>query len=151
MTSNAVISVTKAVSANSGSAGSGPYTYTLTYTNTGNAAGTALTITDVVPTGLTYASGSARWSVTGSTVLTDASNSDDQSGIVYDFGITTAGRVTAVIASVSPGGNSPRSSAVQYASASAALRQRSPARPSSVTAVQPTAPAPSPRYHSPRQ
>ena len=103
VTSNAVINVTKAVSANSGAAGSGPYTYTLTYTNTGNSAGTALTITDVIPTGLTYTAGSARWSVTGSTVLTDASNSDDQSGIIYDFGITTAGRVTAVIASVSPG------------------------------------------------
>jgi uncharacterized repeat protein (TIGR01451 family) len=103
ITSNAVLAVTKAVSANSGAAGSGPYTYTLTYNNTGNGAGTALTITDVVPTGFTYLANSGRWSSTGSTVLTDASAADDQSGIVYDYNITVAGRVTAVIASVSPG------------------------------------------------
>jgi uncharacterized repeat protein (TIGR01451 family) len=103
ITSNAVIAVTKAVSANSGAPGSGPYTYTLTYTNTGNGAGTALTITDIVPTGFTYLANSGRWSVTGSTVLTDASAADDQSGIVYDYNVTVTGRVTAVIASVSPG------------------------------------------------
>lgn len=100
VTSNAVITVTKAVSANSGAAGSGPYTYTLTYTNTGNTAGTDLTITDQTPTGLSYVTGSGRWSVAGATALTDAAGGDF-SGINYTA--TGGGLITAVIASVSPG------------------------------------------------
>jgi hypothetical protein len=60
-------------------------------------------------------------------------------------------RTSGAIASVSPGGSSPRSRASQYAAASAWLRHRSPARPSVGAAVQPTAPAPRPRYHSPLQ
>jgi uncharacterized repeat protein (TIGR01451 family) len=71
VTSNGVITLTKSVSADSGAAGSGPYTYTLTYTNTGNSNATAVTVTDVLPAGLTYAAGSGRWSVTGTTALSD--------------------------------------------------------------------------------
>ena len=71
VTNNAVISITKAISVASGAAGSGPYTYTLTYTNTGNAMATTVALTDVVPTGMTYVAGSARWSVTGATALSD--------------------------------------------------------------------------------
>lgn len=75
VTSNAVITLTKAISAGSGAQGSGPYTYTLTYTNTGNSAATSVAISDVVPTGMTYVGGSARWSVTGSTALSDTGGS----------------------------------------------------------------------------
>lgn len=100
---NAVINVTKAIDLSSGLAGSGPRTFTLTYTNTGNSTATNLIITDVIPAGMTYVAGTGRWSGTGATVLTDASNSDNQSGMVYDFGITVGTRVTAVIASVPAG------------------------------------------------
>ena len=72
VSSNAVLNVTESISASSGAPGSGPYTYTFTYTNTGNSTLTALRLTDIVPAGMTYVAGSARWSVTGSTALTDA-------------------------------------------------------------------------------
>ena len=107
VTGNAVINVTKSISAASGPAGSGPYTVTLTYNNIGNSAATNLNLLDVIPAGMAYAAGSARWSITGTTVLTDASNSDAQGTapdtIIYDYGITVAGRVTAVVARILPG------------------------------------------------
>jgi len=109
VTGNAVINVTKAINASSGPAGSGPYTVTLTYNNVGNSTATNLNLRDLLPAGMAYVANSARWSVTGGTVLTDANNSDVQGAgadtIVYDFGVTVAGRVTAVIARVLPGGS----------------------------------------------
>ncbi|MDE2325860.1 MAG: DUF11 domain-containing protein, partial [Betaproteobacteria bacterium] len=71
VTNNAVITLTKAVSASSGAPGSGPYTYTLTYTNTGNSTATSVVISDAIPAGMTYVANSGRWSVTGSTALSD--------------------------------------------------------------------------------
>jgi uncharacterized repeat protein (TIGR01451 family) len=107
VTGNAVVNVTKTISANSGPPNSGPYTITLTYNNVGNSTATNLTLMDLVPAGMSYAAGSARWSITGSTVLTDANNADAQGTapdtIIYDYGVTVAGRVTAVIARVVPG------------------------------------------------
>ena len=106
VTSDAVINVTKSISAASGTPGSGPYTFTLTYTNTGNNTATNFTLTDVIPSGMTYVGGSARWSITGSTVLTDANDGAQGTApdtIVYDYNQTVAGRVTAVIARVQPG------------------------------------------------
>ncbi|MEC5384918.1 hypothetical protein VVD49_04245 [Uliginosibacterium sp. H3] len=100
---NAVINVTKSIDLAAGLAGSGPRTFTLTYTNTGNSTATNLTLTDVIPSGMTYVGGSGRWSGSGATVLTDANSADNQSGIVYDYAITLATRVTAVIASVPAG------------------------------------------------
>lgn len=100
---NAVVSVTKSIDVASGSAGSGPRTFTLTYTNTGNGAASSLTLVDPIPSGMTYVANSARWSSTGATVLTDADAADNQSGIVYDFNVTAASRVTAVIATVPAG------------------------------------------------
>ncbi|HQT63827.1 MAG: hypothetical protein B7Z75_02260 [Acidocella sp. 20-57-95] len=73
ITSGAVVAVTKSISAPSGLPGSGPYTYTLSYTNSGNATATSVTLTDIVPTGMTYVSGKSLWSVTGSTPLSDTS------------------------------------------------------------------------------
>jgi trimeric autotransporter adhesin len=71
VTVNAVVTLTKAVSASSGAAGSGPYTYTLTYTNTGNSTATSVAISDAIPAGMLYVLGSAKWSVTGATPLSD--------------------------------------------------------------------------------
>lgn len=102
VTSNAVINVTKAIDVGSGAAGA-TRTFTLTYTNTGNSVASNLTLADALPSGMSYVAASARWSTTGSTVLTDASNTDNQGGIIYDFGVTVPNRVTAVIASVGAG------------------------------------------------
>ena len=105
VTNNAVIAVTKSIDVNQGAAGSGPYTYTLTYTNTGNANAVNLTLTDTVPTGMTYVAGSARWSVTGATPLTDATadtqgSAPDTIDYSYNGGSKT---LTAIIARVIPG------------------------------------------------
>ncbi len=104
---NAVISVTKSINQSSGASPSGPYLYTLTYTNSGNAAASALKLTDAIPAGMTYVAGSARWSTTGAAVLTDANAADAQgvapNTIIYDFGVTAAGNLTALINTVPPG------------------------------------------------
>ena len=68
---NAVVTLTKSASVSSGPAGTA-IKYTLSYTNTGNTTATAVAITDVLPAGLTYTAGSARWSTTGATVLSDS-------------------------------------------------------------------------------
>lgn len=73
-TTNAVVTLTKSASVSSGAAGTA-ITYTLTYTNTGNSTATAVAITDILPAGLTYTAGSARWSVTGATALSDGGGS----------------------------------------------------------------------------
>lgn len=105
VSNQAVLNMTKTVSTNTGAPGSGPHTFTLTYTNTGNATATAATLTDVIPTGMTYVPNSGRWSVTGATVLSDADTAAQGTApqtIIYDFGVTLAG-VTAVINQVLPG------------------------------------------------
>ena len=100
----AVVNVTQSIDLTTGPSPSTGRTITVTYTNTGNATATGVTLNDLIPSGMSYVANSARWSVTGAgTTLTDTSNSDNQSGIVYDFGVTTTGKPTAVIASVAPG------------------------------------------------
>lgn len=103
VTNNAVMQVNKAIDTPAGIPGTTPVKYTITYTNTGNSAATPFTLTDAIPAGMTYIPGSARWSVIPSTTLTDASAADNQSGITYDFGVTTAGTATFVIANVAAG------------------------------------------------
>lgn len=107
VTGNAVLSVTKAINQNNGASPSGPYTYTLSYTNSGNATATGLRLTDVIPAGMTYVPGSARWSVTGATALTDADSTDAQgvvpNTVTFDFNVATGGAVTAQLAQVPPG------------------------------------------------
>ncbi|MQR01208.1 beta strand repeat-containing protein [Glaciimonas soli] len=100
---NAVINVTKSVSAASGAAGSGPYTYTLSYTNTGNNTATAVKLIDAIPTGMTYVAGSGLWSVTGATVLTDATGDlQGTSPNTIDYSVTGT-TITAILAQVAPG------------------------------------------------
>jgi trimeric autotransporter adhesin len=103
VTGNANISVfNKDLSAPSGNPGSGPYTYSISYSNTGNSPATNVVIADLIPAGMTYVVGSARWSGSGTTALTDGATPADPTGIAYDFGVTAAGAVTAVIGSVAP-------------------------------------------------
>lgn len=103
ISNNAVITLVKNMSNNTGAPGSGPYTVTLTYTNTGNATSPSLTISDLLPADMAYVAGSGRWSETGTTALTDAAGAEGASpNIVYDFNVTTAGAVVATIDNVAP-------------------------------------------------
>ena len=103
-TSNAVINVTKSMSSNSGAAGSGPYTVTLTYTNSGNNTATTVNIGDALPAGMTYVAGSGRWSVTGATVLTDATGDlQPSSGSPHIDYSETANTVTAIVDQIAAG------------------------------------------------
>lgn len=74
VTTNAVVTLTKAISVASGAPGT-TATYTLTYTNTGNSTATAVAVSDVIPAGMTYVSGSGRWSATGATPLNNTTTS----------------------------------------------------------------------------
>lgn len=108
VTGNAVLSVTKGIDQSNGASPSGPRTYTISYTNSGNAAASALRITDVIPAGMTYVPGSARWSATGAgTPLTDADSTDAQginpNTVRFDYNIATAGAVTAQINNIPSG------------------------------------------------
>lgn len=104
VTNSAVLSVVKSSDKASGIPGTTPVTYTLTYTNTGNSLATNVTLSDLIPTGMTYLPGTARWNVTGAGVtLTDTDKTDNQSGIIYDYNVSAPGKATFVIASVSPG------------------------------------------------
>jgi len=107
VSTNAVINITKSVSAPNGASPSGPYTYTLTYTNSGNATATSLRLTDLIPAGMTYVAGSGRWSATGATVLSDADSSDTHGTppgtIRFDENVATPGAVTAIVNQVPSG------------------------------------------------
>jgi trimeric autotransporter adhesin len=107
VTGNAVLNVTKAISLPNGASPSGPYTYTIAYTNAGNSVATAAVLSDVIPAGMTYRPGTGRWSTTGAAVLTDLGSADAQgtapNTIVYDYGVTGGGTVTATINRVAPG------------------------------------------------
>src|SRR5215471_12528122 len=103
-TSNAVINTTKSMSSNSGAAGSGPYTVTLTYTNSGNNTATTVNISDALPAGMTYVAGSGRWSVTGATVLTDATGDvQPAAGSPHIDYSVTGSTITGIVDQVGPG------------------------------------------------
>lgn len=99
VSTNAIINVVKSIDVGQGASPSGPRTYSLQYTNTGNATATGVTLTDVIPAGMTYVAGSGRWSISGTTPLTDPAGGDP-AGINYS---SIGGTVTATIASVAPG------------------------------------------------
>ena len=107
VSTNAVVNVTKSLSSPNGASPSGPYTYTLTYTNSGNATASSVRLTDLVPAGMTYVPGSARWSVTGASALSDADSTDTHGAglntIRFDYNVATAGAVTANVNQVPPG------------------------------------------------
>lgn len=83
-----VISVQKIISENEGRSPSGSYRISLVYNNTGAENATNIVIEDVLPVssvagtaaGMTYVAGSGRWSVTSSTVMTDAEGDSQGAG-----------------------------------------------------------------------
>ena len=102
ISSNAVINVSKTMSASSGPSPSvTPYTITLSYSNTGNIAATGVNLSDTLPAGMTYVAGSGRWSVTGATALTDATADVQGPGPTIDYSFTT--KVTGIINTVAAG------------------------------------------------
>ena len=102
VTTNAVINVNKSMSAISGASPSAGYTVTLTYSNTGNTAATAVSLVDALPAGMIYVANSGRWSVTGSTVLTDATGAAQGTNPTIDYSVT-GNTVTGIINTVAPG------------------------------------------------
>lgn len=102
---SSVIAVTKSLQVTSGPSpntnGGAHITVTLSYTNTGTAAASNVELRDTLPTGMTYVAGTGTWSGSG-TALTDAAGGDP-AGIAYDYNITAANRVTAIISSVPAG------------------------------------------------
>jgi trimeric autotransporter adhesin len=104
VTNNAVVTLTKAVSATSGAPNSGPYTYSLTYTNTGNSTATAVVISDTLAAGLIYNANSARWSVTGATALSDTGGTSGTAPNTLTSQYTLASKLfTVTLAQVAPG------------------------------------------------
>ena len=102
VTTNAVINVNKSMSAISGASPSAGYTVTLTYSNTGNTAATAVSLVDALPAGMVYVANSGRWSVTGSTVLTDATGAAQGTSPTIDYSVTS-NTVTGIINTVAAG------------------------------------------------
>ncbi len=104
VSNQAVLTLTKAMSATSGSRGS-TNTVTLTYINTGNNTATNAVITDPLPTGFLYVGGSGRWSVSGTTPLTDVSDTGvDPAGINYSTNVVAGvTNVQATVTSIAPG------------------------------------------------
>jgi uncharacterized repeat protein (TIGR01451 family) len=105
---NSVITVTKSMSANVGPSPFGPITVTLSYMNTGTAAANAVQVIDALNAGLTYIPGTGRWSVSGGTVLTDASDGVEQGvafppGIDYRSTLGAGATVTAIIPTIPAG------------------------------------------------
>ena len=118
VTTNAVLNVTKSMSAVSGNPGTSPYTITLTYSNTGNTAATAVTLVDAIPAGMLYNAGSGRWSATA-TPLTDATGDIIGTSPTIDYSFTGS-TVTAIISSVAAGQSGTVSFTVNLPAADAA-------------------------------
>lgn len=81
VTDQAIMDVTKAMSAHAGKSGSGTYTVTLRYHNRSLVAASNIVLMDALPAGMEYVANSARWSESGTTVLTDASPTDVQGSL----------------------------------------------------------------------
>jgi len=100
---NSVITVTKALSSNSGPGGVA-LTVTLSYVNSGSATANNVQMTDTLPAGMTYVNGQSRWSVSGGAVLTEANDGVEQGGFPPGIDFRQAGGVvTAIIPSVAAG------------------------------------------------
>lgn len=81
VTDQAIMDVTKALSAHAGIAGSGTYTVTLRYHNRSLVPASNVVLMDALPVGMEYVANSARWSESGATVLTDANPTDAQGSL----------------------------------------------------------------------
>lgn len=92
VSNNAIINVAKSV----GAPVNGVYTYTLTYTNNSNVPASSVVLTDALDARLAYQTTTGRWSVSGTTPLTDPV-AGDPAGIDYSF---TGNTVSATIAQV---------------------------------------------------
>ena len=117
-----VIEVAKSLSEREGRSPAGPLTVTLEYRNASDQTATDIVIEDILPTvtvngatgGMTYVADSARWSQTGSTVLTDDGEDGNQGNTpdlmdycAYDEDATNPDchdRVRARVAQLPPGG-----------------------------------------------
>ena len=117
-----VIEVVKSLSEREGRSPAGPVTVTLEYRNASDQTATDIVIEDILPTvtvdgvagGMTYVAGSARWSQTGSTVLTDDGEDGSQGSApdlidycAYDEDATNPDchdRVRAEVQQLPPGG-----------------------------------------------
>lgn len=127
------ISVRKTISQASGLSPSGTYVIALEYENTGDSAAGDVTIIDTLPAGMSYVSGSARWS-DASSVLTDEDPLDVQSGLVggirycayhgsctglpeadLDVDSDSINQVTAIVDLVNPGSSASISFEVEIA------------------------------------
>tara|TARA_Y100001934_G_scaffold43805_1_gene52847 strand:- start:845 stop:3712 length:2868 start_codon:yes stop_codon:yes gene_type:complete len=116
-----VLEVVKSLSIRQGRSPSGPVTVTLAYRNPSDQVATQVEIEDTLPqlsvdgvnAGMSYVPGSARWTVTGSTELTDDGDDGSQGSApdqidycAYDAGAANSDchdRVRAVLAQLSPG------------------------------------------------
>lgn len=102
VSAQAIINVTKSISLASGAAGTTPVTYTLTYTNTGNTAASQFILSDFLPAGVTYLPGATK--LNGVTLTESVTAlATPVATAAMDFGVTAAGRVTAIIPSVAAG------------------------------------------------
>lgn len=101
ITGNAVVNVTKSANVSAVSVGD-TVVYTLAYSNTGNTAATNLVLRDVLPANVTYVAGSARWSNTAPTALTDGDDAASlpASGDRFSFGVSAAREVLFTIPSL---------------------------------------------------
>jgi len=88
LTADAVINVVKSANVSQGLTGT-LITYTLAYTNSGNNTATAVTLTDLIPTGTTYVPGSGKWN--------GAAQTDGTGDDVFSI---TGSTITAAIGSV---------------------------------------------------
>lgn len=116
-----VLEVVKSLSVRQGRSPSGPVTVTLAYRNLSDQIATQVEIEDVLPllsvdgvnAGMSYVPGSARWTVTGGTVLTDDGDDGSQGSApdqidfcAYDTDAANSDchdRVRAVLAQLPPG------------------------------------------------
>lgn len=121
VTNDAVMELTKSISANAGSSPDGPFTVTLNYRNSGSGDATNVTIIDALPAGMNYVADSGRWNLTGNEILTDVNSTDVQgtgANIRYcayngscngmaeaasDADSDSTNQVSSIISSVAPG------------------------------------------------
>ena len=103
ITPNAAINVSKSIDVSNGPSGQ-TVTYTLTYRNTGTVSAGNVVLADSLPVNAAYVANSARWSVTGVTVLTDGTADVPQGVAPYRVQYGNSGqRIAAVLERVDPG------------------------------------------------